>query len=106
MPVHRKWRPVPASALLVLLSLAWATTASAAGGLSDRAESQIAALQQLKAARTATQAKVDGRLLTELASRAGGAVAAAAPALRSGVRVSAAGTTAVDVHGTVTKDLL
>ena len=64
----------------------------------DRAYAQIAALQQIKKSLTPAERKLDSRLAIELRKRSGTLSAAAVPRLSTGVQVSAAGTTEVEVR--------
>ncbi|WP_260191035.1 S8 family serine peptidase [Actinophytocola gossypii] len=72
----------------------------------ENAARQIGALQDLKKNGSATEAKVDSRLLFELKARANrSAMSAALPRLQSGVEVSGNRTT-VDIRATVSDGLL
>src|SRR4051812_16340068 len=81
-------------------------SAAAAGALSAKAQRQIAALQDAKRARDATERKVAGRLLTTVRLRRDGAARRALPKLTTGVEVSRAGRAMVDLEATVTARLL
>jgi len=68
-------------------------------GLSARTVAQIDALAQAKRGLTATQKKVDSRLLTEATQRSGQAAAAGVGHVATGVSTDKQGMTAVDVLG-------
>jgi len=96
-----------AAALLAALGLvsppaAGAATASTPDTFSEVAQQQIAALQAVKAGRTAAESKVDSNLL---AAQKG--VTKQLSALQSGAQVSSAGTVLVDIRASkVTPDLI
>ncbi|WP_284747174.1 S8 family serine peptidase [Amycolatopsis sp. RTGN1] len=96
-----------AAALLAALGLvsppaAGAATASTPDTFSEVAQQQIAALQAVKAGRTAAESKVDSNLL---AAQKG--VTKQLNALQSGAQVSAAGTVLVDIRASkVSPDLI
>ncbi|WIX97954.1 S8 family serine peptidase [Amycolatopsis mongoliensis] len=96
-----------AAALLAALGLvsppvAGAATASTPDAFTETAQQQIAALQAVKAGRTATESKVDSNLL---AAQKG--VTKQLNALQSGAQVSSAGTVLVDIRaGKVSPDLI
>ncbi|WP_432840085.1 S8 family serine peptidase [Dactylosporangium sp. CA-092794] len=69
-----------------------------------RAFAQIAALQQIKQSLSATERKLDSRLVVELRGRKDKATTAATPKVSTGVAVTKAGTTKVDVHSTAVDD--
>jgi subtilisin-like proprotein convertase family protein len=69
-----------------------------------RAYAQIAALQDLKKSLTPTERKLDSRLAIELRKRDRKVSASVLPKLATGVEVSKAGTTAVEVHATAVND--
>ena len=85
-------------ATTAILGLSWAAPAAAEtpdDGLSEKAASQIAALQQMKTSLSAGERKLDSRLLVTLRRREG---ATRIPHAATGAAVSAAGTTVVDVR--------
>jgi subtilisin-like proprotein convertase family protein len=84
---------------LALPATAAPPTAAATGGLSANTVAQIDALAQAKLARTATQKKVDSRLLAAAAQSSGRAVASGVGILATGVSTDKQGRTAVDVLG-------
>jgi uncharacterized repeat protein (TIGR01451 family) len=88
-----------ATSLGLALPAGAAPPAPAAGGLSARTVAQIDALAQVKRSLTATQRKVDSRLLAEARQRRGLAVAPGVGRVRTGVRTDEAGLTAVTVLG-------
>jgi subtilisin-like proprotein convertase family protein/subtilisin family serine protease len=96
-----------AAALLAALGLvsppaAGAATASTPDAFTATAQQQIAALQAIKAGRTAAESKLDSQLLV-----AGKAAAKQLTALQSGATVSPAGTVLVDIRASkVSPDLL
>ncbi|MEV4142698.1 S8 family serine peptidase [Amycolatopsis sp. NPDC049691] len=96
-----------AAALLAALGLvsppvAGAATASTPDAFTETAQQQIAALQAVKAGRSAAESKVDSKLLV-----AEKGVAKQLTALQSGAAVSSAGTVLVDIRASkVTPDLI
>ncbi|KDN16974.1 S8 family serine peptidase [Amycolatopsis rifamycinica] len=96
-----------AAALLAALGLvsppvAGAAPASAPDAFSETAQQQIAALQAVKAGRTAAESKVDSKLLV-----AAKGVGKQLNSLRDGAAVSATGTVLVDIRASkVSPDLL
>jgi subtilisin-like proprotein convertase family protein len=82
---------------LAATALGGATTAQAAG-LNARAADQIAALQQVKQSLTPAERKLGSALVLTLRQRAGARATNALPRLQTGVAVSRAGTTEVDVR--------
>ncbi|MDQ7803169.1 S8 family serine peptidase [Amycolatopsis sp. A133] len=96
-----------AAALLAALGLvsppaAGAATASAPDAFSETAQQQIAALQAVKAGRTAAESKVDSKLLV-----AAKGVGKQLNSLQAGATVSATGTVLVDIRASkVSPDLL
>ncbi|WP_410640160.1 S8 family serine peptidase [Amycolatopsis sp. lyj-346] len=96
-----------AAALLAALGLvsppaAGAATASAPDAFSEIAQQQIAALQAVKAGRTAAESKMDSKLLV-----AAKGVGKQLNGLQSGTTVSATGTVLVDIRASkVSPDLL
>ena len=96
-----------AAALLAALGLvsppvAGAATASTPDAFTEVAQQQIAALQAVKAGRTATESKVDSKLLV-----AEKGVEKQLNALQSGATVSATGTVLVDIRASkVSPDLI
>jgi subtilisin-like proprotein convertase family protein len=103
----RMRRLAAATAVVGVASTGVATTATAAAPrLSGTAAGQVAALQDLKRDLSPAERKLDGRLAVELRRRAGGRIRAAAPRLRTGVKVTAAATTDVDIRARVTARLL
>ncbi|MFI1994403.1 S8 family serine peptidase [Actinoplanes sp. NPDC020271] len=93
----------------VLVVGVWAPGAGAQGpeDAASRAYEQIGALQQLKKSLSGAERKLDSRLAVELRRRSGKVAASALPQVSTGVEVSSAGTTRVEVHaGKVGDDLL
>ena len=84
---------------LALPALAAPSTPPAADGLSATTVAQIDALAQAKRGLTATQKKVDSRLLTEARQRRGLTAAAGLRHVATGVITDKQGMTAVDVRG-------
>jgi subtilisin-like proprotein convertase family protein len=84
---------------LALPAFAAPSGPGAVGGLSARTVAQIDALAQAKRGLTATQKKVDSRLLTEAKQRRGLTAAAGLGHVATGVRTDKHGMTAVDVLG-------
>lgn len=117
MPSARR-RPVLlvalAAAALVLPTTSATSPAAAASGssvvlrgeLPKNTAAQIDALAKVKLARTASEQKVDSRLLATADLRAGRSVAAGVTTVDPGVAVDRAGRTRVEVQGRVTKALL
>lgn len=101
----RPFRPlVLAAAAVTSLGLALPATAAppttaAAGGLSAKTIAQIDAIAQAKRGLTATQKKVDSRLLAEATQRRGQAVAAGVGRVTTGITTDKSGRTAVNVLG-------
>jgi subtilisin-like proprotein convertase family protein len=77
--------------------LACAAPASAADGLSRKAASQIASLQEIKASLTPAERKLDSRLAVLLRQRRDRSVTAGAPKVQTGVAVTKSGGTEVDI---------
>jgi subtilisin-like proprotein convertase family protein len=75
------------------------------GGLSAKAQTQIEALAEAKAARSPAENKVDSPLLTAV-QLLRGRLPAAARSVRPGVRTDRAGRVGVEIQGAVTADLL
>ncbi|HEU4346546.1 MAG TPA: hypothetical protein VFR35_02035, partial [Actinoplanes sp.] len=100
----RPFRPLVLAVGMVTtfgLALPAAAAPPAAGGLSARTVAQIDALAQAKRALTATQRKVDSRLLTEARQRRGLTAAPGVGRVATGVTTDRAGLTAVTVLGAV-----
>ena len=101
----RPFRPLVLAAVaatsvgLALPASAAPSTPQAVDGLSARTVAQIDALAQAKRGLTATQKKVDSRLLTEAKQRRGLSAAAGVGHVATGVSTDKAGMTAVDVLG-------
>ena len=101
----RPFRPLVLAAVAATsLGLALPATAAppapqAVDGLSARTVAQIDAIAQAKRGLTATQKKVDSRLLTEAKQRSGQPVAAGVGHVATGVSTDKQGMTAVDVLG-------
>jgi subtilisin-like proprotein convertase family protein len=102
----RPFRPlVLAAAAVTSFGLALPATAAAsapaaaAGGLSAKTIAQIDAIAAAKRGLSATQKKVDSRLLTEVTQRRGAAVAAGVGRVTTGVTTDKNGRTAVNVLG-------
>ncbi|GIF03721.1 S8 family serine peptidase [Actinoplanes siamensis] len=87
-----------AAGVLVVGAGAQAAGAKGPQDATDRAYAQIAALQQLKKSLTGAERKLGSRLSVELRRRGGKAAPATLPELDTGVTVSTAGTTQVEVH--------
>lgn len=87
------------SVALALPATAAPAPASAAGGLSATTLAQIDALARAKKGLSATQRKVDSRLLTEARQRRGLAAAAGVGRVATGVTTDKRGLTAVTVLG-------
>src|SRR4051794_37352894 len=84
-----------------------APAARAADGLSDKAASQIAALQQIKGSLAPAERKLDSRLAVALRQRRDRSATAGAPRVNTGVEVTKSGSTAVDIRaGAVDAGLL
>ncbi|WP_037321186.1 S8 family serine peptidase [Amycolatopsis orientalis] len=99
------------AALVTALGLVGPPVAAAEPGqtpdaFSENTVRQIEALQSVKKSQSATESKVDSRLLVEQKIRAQRMSASAVPALGSGAMVSAAGTVLVDIRGQVSEELL
>ncbi|GAA2892885.1 hypothetical protein Acy02nite_40230 [Actinoplanes cyaneus] len=102
-------RAVTGVAATVLVVGAWAPGAGARGpqDVESRAYGQIGALQQLKKSLSGAERKLDSRLAVELRQRSGKVAASALPKVSTGVAVTKAGTTRVEVHANkVGDDLL
>ncbi len=101
----RPFRPLVLAAVaatsvgLALPATAAPSVPKAVDGLSARTVAQIDALAQAKRGLTATQKKVDSRLLTEAKQRRGQAAAAGVGHVATGVSTDKQGMTAVDVLG-------
>ena len=101
----RPFRPLVLAAVvatsvgLALPATAAPSTPSAVDALSARTVAQIDALAQAKRGLTATEKKVDSRLLTEAKQRSGQSVAAGVGHVATGVSTDKQGMTAVDVLG-------
>jgi len=101
----RPFRPLVLAAVaaaslgLALPATAAPSTPKAVDGLSARTVAQIDALAQAKRGLTATQKKVDSRLLAEAKQRRGQPAAAGVGHVATGVTTDRAGMTAVDVLG-------
>jgi subtilisin-like proprotein convertase family protein len=101
----RPFRPLVLAAVaatsvgLALPATAAPSAPNGVDGLSARTVAQIDALAQAKRGLTATQKKVDSRLLTEAKQRSGEAVAAGVGHVATGVSTDKQGMTAVDVLG-------
>nr|WP_221472878.1 S8 family serine peptidase [Amycolatopsis umgeniensis] len=91
---------------LVSPPVAAAETGQSPDSFSENTIRQIEALQSIKKSQTASESKVDSRLLVEQKLRAQRMSASAVPALGSGANVSAAGTVLVDIRGQVSEELL
>ncbi|WP_229069042.1 S8 family serine peptidase [Actinoplanes sp. DH11] len=91
---------------VTIVALAAPATAGEPGEPADRAYAQIAALQQLKKSMTTTERKLDSRLAIELRRRTNRVAAATLPKLATGVTVTPAGTTEVEVHARQVDDAL
>jgi subtilisin-like proprotein convertase family protein len=74
--------------------------ANADGSLGGRAARQIAALQQIKSSQSPTERKLDSRLVVALRRRLDPASLRLTPRLTTGVAISNAGRTEVDVRAT------
>jgi subtilisin-like proprotein convertase family protein len=95
-----------AAAAAVAVTCACAATAQAQS-LGAKAESQIAALQDIKRSLSATERKLDSQLVVELRERRNSSATAQLPRLTTGVEVSKTGATEVDVRATrVGSDLI
>jgi hypothetical protein len=106
--MHARKRLAMVAALVLgaaLLTPATAGSAASKDSVTQRTVSQIEALSKAKLARTATERKVDSRLLAEIAMRSGSPVAAGLKKVQTGVAVTA-GKVSVDVQGAITTDLL
>jgi subtilisin-like proprotein convertase family protein len=101
----RRLRPLVLAAVaatsvgLALPATAAPSTPKAVDGLSARTVAQIDALAQAKRGLTATQKKVDSRLLTEAKQRRGQSAAAGVGRVATGVSTDPQGRTVVDVLG-------
>ena len=101
----RPFRPLVLAAVaatsvgLALPATAAPSAPQAVDGLSARTVAQIDALAQAKRGLTATQKKVDSRLLTEATQRSGQSAAAGVGHVATGVSTDKQGMTAVDVLG-------
>jgi hypothetical protein len=101
----RPFRPLVLAAVvatsvgLALPATAAPSTPKAVDGLSANTVAQIDALAQAKRGLTASQKKVDSRLLTEAKQRRGRAAAAGVGHIATGVTTDKQGMTAVDVLG-------
>ena len=99
---------------LFALAFDWATNrirpVNAAQGqdekISDSALTQISSLMEAKLARTPAQQKIDSNLLAAIRVSRGEPIAANVPALQPNVKFEADGKVLVDIHATVTKELL
>ena len=104
--VRGSWT-VAAGAAACALVCATGSAAAAQPALNAKAAKQIAALQEIKRSLTPAERKLDSRLVVTLRRRAGKAAMRAVPRLKTGVDVSSADRTEVDVNvDAVTGDLL
>src|SRR4051794_34031776 len=104
---RRRSRLVTAMAIGGLAVAAPAAGAAAPADLSAKAAKQIASLQQLKKSLTPAERKLDSRLAVTLRQRASTSATAGMPKLSTGVTVTAADTTEVELLVTaVSGDLL
>ena len=99
---------VAAAGLAVAGVCLFASAAQAADArLGAKAKAQIAALQDIKRSLSAAERKLDSRLVVTLRERQSRSATAAVPKLSTGVTVSKAGATEVDVRATaLSGDLL
>src|SRR5262245_38780079 len=95
MHVRRGSRPIVVAAAGLMVC---AAPASAAGGLSEKAARQISALQQIKGSLSAPERKLDSRLAVALREKKDRSATAGAPRAATGVKVTKAGTTEVDIR--------
>src|SRR5262245_38292908 len=75
-----------------------AAPGSAGGALREKAAGQISALQQIKGALSAPERKLDSRLGVALREKKDRSGTAGAPRAATGVKVTKAGTTEVDIR--------
>ena len=106
MHALRVRRLAAAGAIFGMATSGAAAAQAAEPGLSGKAAEQVAALQAVKKDLSPAERKLDSRLSVELRRRAGGKIRTAAPQLRTGVKVTAAETTEVDIRARVSKKLL
>ena len=90
----------------LLIALASNVAVAQVRELSPQARTQIQALMEEKASRTATEQKISSQLLMELRRRQGDPIVLRVPNLRYSVEVAADGTTLVDIRADVTVTLL
>ena len=98
-----------AACLTAVLGLASPATAAPhpnPGYMSANTAAQIAALQQIKLSQSASDRKLDSRLLVENKLRADRSAHTALPQVQSGVKVDAGNTVLVDIRATKTSDAL
>ncbi|GIE88711.1 S8 family serine peptidase [Actinoplanes regularis] len=93
-----------AAGVLVVGAGAQAAGAKGPDDATARTYAQIAALQQMKKSLTGAERKLDSKLAVELRERGGKVASGALPELATGVVVSKAGTTEVEVHATKVGD--
>jgi subtilisin-like proprotein convertase family protein len=106
--MHARQRLAVVTSLVLgaaLLTPAASGSTAAPQSPKQRTISQLEALSKAKLARTATERKVDSRLLAEIAMRSGASVASGIKKVQTGVSVSG-GRVSVDLQGALTTSVL